>query len=139
MLFLSLFQTYNITLLCNEDYVVEPVALRFLVEHAFDFNKQYSQGVSYYRGKDKVCLFNQSFVRNTLGLFVITWYNMVGHLNIVSSRTENVNITKIYQRSYKFRSLILRSERTATGDRANEELPDQLVLFFNLFLSVLIS
>ncbi|XP_072018967.1 target of EGR1 protein 1-like [Amphiura filiformis] len=47
-------QTYNITLLCNEDYVVEPVALRFLVEHAFDFNKQYSQGVSYYRGVDKV-------------------------------------------------------------------------------------
>lgn len=46
-------QTFNITMLCDEDYVVEPVALRFLVEHSFDFNKQYSQGVSYYRGQDK--------------------------------------------------------------------------------------
>ena len=34
--------------------MVEPVALRFLVEHSFDFNKQYSQGVAYYRGLDKV-------------------------------------------------------------------------------------
>ena len=49
-----LVQTFNITLLCDEDYVVEPVALRFLVEHSFDFNKQYSQGVAYYRGLDKV-------------------------------------------------------------------------------------
>ena len=47
-------QTFNITMLCDEDYMVEPVALRFLVEHSFDFNKQYSQGVSYYRGQDKV-------------------------------------------------------------------------------------
>lgn len=46
-------QTYNITSLCDEEYTVEPGSLRFLVEHGFDFNKQYSQGLSYYRGADQ--------------------------------------------------------------------------------------
>lgn len=47
-------QTFNVVLLCSEDYMVEPAALKFLIEHGFDFNKQYSSGVSYYRGKEKV-------------------------------------------------------------------------------------
>ncbi|XP_071490969.1 target of EGR1 protein 1-like [Diadema antillarum] len=46
-------QTFNILTLCNEDYMVEPGALQFLVGHGFDFNKQYSSGVLYYRGPDK--------------------------------------------------------------------------------------
>ena len=29
--------TYNILVLCGEDYIVEPASLRFLVEHGFDF------------------------------------------------------------------------------------------------------
>ncbi|XP_061181728.1 target of EGR1 protein 1-like [Saccostrea echinata] len=49
-----LVQTYNIMALCQEEYIVEPASLRFLVEHGFDFNKQYSCGVGYYRGNDKV-------------------------------------------------------------------------------------
>jgi hypothetical protein len=40
--------------LCNEDYIVEPSALRFLIEHGFDFQKQYSTGLGYYRGNDRV-------------------------------------------------------------------------------------
>jgi target of EGR1 protein 1 len=40
--------------LCSEDYIVEPASLKFLVEHGFDFIKQYSKGLSYYRGNDKV-------------------------------------------------------------------------------------
>lgn len=46
-------QTFNILTLCNEDYMVEPGALQFLVGHGFDFNKQYSRGIPYYRGLDK--------------------------------------------------------------------------------------
>ena len=47
-------QTFNILTLCNEDYMVEPGALQFLVGHGFDFNKQYSCGVPYCRGPDRV-------------------------------------------------------------------------------------
>ncbi|ESP01273.1 hypothetical protein LOTGIDRAFT_111715 [Lottia gigantea] len=46
-------QTFNIIVLCSEDYIVEPASLKFLVDHSFDFNKQYSTGVPYYRGADR--------------------------------------------------------------------------------------
>ena len=50
-------QTYNIFVLCIEDFVVEPGSLKFLTEHGFDFNKQYSKGLPYTRGCEnlKVC------------------------------------------------------------------------------------
>ncbi|XP_059091572.1 target of EGR1 protein 1-like isoform X2 [Tigriopus californicus] len=43
--------TFNLMALCSEDYIVEPGALKFLVEHGFDFQKQYSSGLPYCRGK----------------------------------------------------------------------------------------
>ena len=49
-------QTFDIMVLCSEDYIVEPASLKFLVEHGFNFIKQYSKGLTYYRGNDKVHL-----------------------------------------------------------------------------------
>ncbi|KAJ8305704.1 hypothetical protein KUTeg_016249 [Tegillarca granosa] len=48
-----LVQTFNIVTLCQEDYMVEPAALQFLVGHGFDFNRQYEKGIPYYRGCDR--------------------------------------------------------------------------------------
>jgi len=45
--------TWNVMVLCGDDYIVEPGSLKFLVLHGFDFGKQYSKGIPYYRGNDR--------------------------------------------------------------------------------------
>lgn len=46
-------QTFNILVLCQDNYTVEPSSLQFLIGHGFDFNRQYALGVSYRRGDDR--------------------------------------------------------------------------------------
>eukprot|EP00731_Ephydatia_muelleri_P017993 Em0011g33a len=41
---------FNIWLLCQKPFVVQPKSLQFLLEHGFDFNKQYSRGIHYHPG-----------------------------------------------------------------------------------------
>ena len=67
-------RTFNVAALCSEDYSVEPLALRFLVEHGFDFQKQYSLGVPYHRGSDQV------------SLLIIEFFNIVSEWTIKFQR-----------------------------------------------------
>lgn len=47
-------ETFNLSVLCSQEFVVEPGSLQFLIQHGFDFNKQFSKGISYHRGIEKV-------------------------------------------------------------------------------------
>ncbi|KAK6179665.1 hypothetical protein SNE40_011974 [Patella caerulea] len=77
-------QTFNIMVLCSENYIVEPASLKFLVDHSFDFNRQYATGVPYYRGNDKDnFLHNSPSVRGIFSLIVYSQVPLVFHNALV--------------------------------------------------------
>lgn len=47
-------QTFNFLLLSSQEYTVDPSSLKFLVDHGFDFNAQYSLGLQYEANSEKV-------------------------------------------------------------------------------------
>ena len=92
--------TYNITLLCQvnqpsslflrplpnphqEDYIVEPGSLKFLVEHGFDFQSQYSRGAPYLRGNDREEEETKKGVRNLFSILVASRKPMVLHNGLI--------------------------------------------------------
>lgn len=72
-------QTYNITALCQDEYIVEPSSLEFLVDHGFDFNKQYSKGIAYYRGPDRPDFKGPSFLRQLFTSLLVSEVPVVFH------------------------------------------------------------
>lgn len=44
---------FNIWLMCQNPYTIDPSSARFLLKHGFDFNKQFSKGLPYTPGPMK--------------------------------------------------------------------------------------
>ena len=40
-------EVFNIWLLSNEPYTIDPSSAKFLIQHGFDFNKHFAQGIRY--------------------------------------------------------------------------------------------
>ncbi|XP_046566999.1 target of EGR1 protein 1-like [Haliotis rubra] len=78
-----LVQTFNILVLCEEDFIVEPITLKFLVDHGFDFNKQYAKGISYYRGNDKQTDQDFKSLRKLMNILVLNKIPVVFHNALV--------------------------------------------------------
>jgi len=88
-------QTFNILTLCAEDYIVEPASLKFLVEHGFDFTKQYADGLPYQRGNDKgnIKQGNDDFVRQI-------FMEIIRHKKPIVLHNGFIDLVFLYQNLY---------------------------------------
>lgn len=42
-----LVEVFNVWLMCQEPYMIDPSSASFLLQHGFDFNKQFAKGLPY--------------------------------------------------------------------------------------------
>ena len=47
-------RTFNVWLMCQKPYTIDPVSAQFLLQHGFDFNKQFAKGIPYTPGPMQV-------------------------------------------------------------------------------------
>ena len=40
-------EVFNVWLMCQEPYMIDPSSASFLLQHGFDFNKQFAKGLPY--------------------------------------------------------------------------------------------
>eukprot|EP00095_Tigriopus_kingsejongensis_P012370 maker-scaffold190_size271632-snap-gene-0.22 protein:Tk12370 transcript:maker-scaffold190_size271632-snap-gene-0.22-mRNA-1 annotation:"hypothetical protein BRAFLDRAFT_287482" len=85
--------TFNLLALCSQDYIVEPGALKFLVEHGFDFQKQYSSGLPYQRGLVEMKEHPPPSLRNLFLLMVKDQKPLVVHNGLI-------DLVYLYQNLY---------------------------------------
>jgi len=78
-------QTFNIFTLCQDDFMVEPDSLMFLVGHGFDFNLQFEKGLPYHRGadSDKTQMLGEKSVRNLFSSIVANKKPLILHNGIL--------------------------------------------------------
>ena len=49
-------RVFNVWLMSQKAYTIDPLSARFLLQHGFDFNKQVAKGIPYSPGPMEVCL-----------------------------------------------------------------------------------
>jgi target of EGR1 protein 1 len=49
---------FHFVMLCTKDHIVSPSSVSFLVEHGFDFNDQFRNGIPYQPGNDVIVQLN---------------------------------------------------------------------------------
>jgi len=47
-------QVFNVWLMCQKPYTIDPSSAAFLLQHGFDFNKQFAKGIPYTPGQLQV-------------------------------------------------------------------------------------
>lgn len=60
-------RVFNITLMCQKPYTIDPSSSQFLLRHGFDFNKQVSKGIPYSPGP----LRDQTLERGNVSLHIL--------------------------------------------------------------------
>ena len=48
-------RVFNVWLMSQKAYTIDPLSARFLLQHGFDFNKQVAKGIPYSPGPMEVC------------------------------------------------------------------------------------